>query len=220
MSERNPFDQERQRRRQQQQEEGDSSSARDQDNPYDHAKTDSQFSSGDPYRKFNFTVSIDDEEYPVAGFQEVSGLEMEVEPETYEEGGRHGQPHYLPGTVTFPDLTLKRGLTNSTSLYNWMTDVRLVMQRSTGRLNEMKRTVRVELRSGLFYSGGDETNGRGSYEVRQQNAKSKGSWVWNFYNAYPVGWSGPDLDATSGDGMAIQELTIKHEGFSKGSSGE
>ena len=48
-----------------------------------------------------------------AEFSEVSGLNAEVEVLSYEEGGKNGFVHKLPGRVKFPNVTLKRGTTRA-----------------------------------------------------------------------------------------------------------
>ena len=42
--------------------------------------------------------------------KEVSGLTVEVETETFHEGGVNGYEHKLPKRVKYPNLTLKRAL--------------------------------------------------------------------------------------------------------------
>ena len=54
-----------------------------------------------------------------AGFSEVSGLEAEVEVVEYAEGGCNWFTHKLPGRVKFPNVTLKRGMTESLELWDW-----------------------------------------------------------------------------------------------------
>src|SRR5579862_562316 len=53
-------------------------------------------------------------------FAQVSGLELRVEMATYEEGGENGFVHQLPGRVTWPHIVLRRGVTNSDALFNWV----------------------------------------------------------------------------------------------------
>lgn len=43
-------------------------------------------------------------------FQSVSGLNVNVEMETYREGGENRFVHHLPTGTSYPDLVLKRGL--------------------------------------------------------------------------------------------------------------
>lgn len=115
----------------------------------------------DPYLDFRFQVEVDS--LVVAGFSEVSGLEVEVETEEYEEGGVNAYTHTLPKRGSTPNLTLRRGLTDSTSLWDW------VRSAVDGRVE--RKNVRVL----LLDSTGAE------------------SWGWECRNAYPVRWAGPEL---------------------------
>ena len=48
-------------------------------------------------------------------FQEVSGLQIELETESYVEGGENRFTYQLPTRTRYADLTLKRGLSSPTS---------------------------------------------------------------------------------------------------------
>lgn len=52
-------------------------------------------------------------------FREVSGLSMEVEEESYSEGGELRFTHKLPVRARFPDLSLKRGLLTDSVVRKW-----------------------------------------------------------------------------------------------------
>ena len=75
----------------------------------------------DPFRGFNFRVTI--EQITEAGFQECSGLDSQTEVIQYREGldGKDGSRHVrkLRGLNTFTNLSLKRGITDSTVLWDW-----------------------------------------------------------------------------------------------------
>jgi len=55
-------------------------------------------------------------------FREVSGLTMELEEETVNEGGENRFAHKLPVRGRYPDLVLKRGLLTSTGVRSWIED--------------------------------------------------------------------------------------------------
>jgi len=55
-------------------------------------------------------------------FREVSGLSMELEEETFNEGGENRFSHKLPVRGRYPDLVLKRGLLTSTGVRGWIED--------------------------------------------------------------------------------------------------
>src|SRR3546814_19702801 len=62
----------------------------------------------DPIQAFRFTVSFDD--LPVAGFTEVSGLDVELEILEHVEGGLNDHVHRLPTRAKTGTLTPKRGI--------------------------------------------------------------------------------------------------------------
>ncbi|WP_083942882.1 phage tail protein [Sphingomonas soli] len=55
-----------------------------------------------------------------ASFQEVSGVEAQIEIETVKEGGENRYDHHLPGATKSPNLVLKRGYVTAPSfLSEW-----------------------------------------------------------------------------------------------------
>src|SRR5262249_47902712 len=80
-------------------------------------------SNKNPYSAFNFIVEIDGAQ--IAAFQEVSGLDGENQAMEYREGAdAMNTVRKLPGIEKYPNLTLKRGLTGSTALWDWRKEVR------------------------------------------------------------------------------------------------
>ena len=59
----------------------------------------------------------------VAGFSDVVGLEAHTETDDYREGGINDYVHKIAKETKFPNLTLKRGLTDATGLWDWYKDV-------------------------------------------------------------------------------------------------
>ena len=55
-------------------------------------------------------------------FRDVSGLTMELEEETYNEGGENRFSHKFPVRGRYPDLVLKRGLLVDSGLRGWVLD--------------------------------------------------------------------------------------------------
>ena len=69
----------------------------------------------DPYRSYNFLVEIDG--ITRAGFRECSGLDTSQTPIEYREGDeRQLTTRKLPGLVSFPNITLSRGITDDADL--------------------------------------------------------------------------------------------------------
>lgn len=54
-----------------------------------------------------------------AAFAECDGLEMTMEPKVIKEGGNNRQHIHLVGAVSYGNLTLKRGMTSNTDLWDW-----------------------------------------------------------------------------------------------------
>jgi phage tail-like protein len=89
----------------------------------------------DPLLNHNFAISLLDSTSTLApaappalsgildtaagGFAECSGLELTLQPEEYKEGGNNGGVLRFVGRATWANVVLKRGLTDSTELWDW-----------------------------------------------------------------------------------------------------
>ncbi|HVF50043.1 MAG TPA: phage tail protein [Pyrinomonadaceae bacterium] len=119
----------------------------------------------DPYRGYNFLVEIDG--MTQAGFQEVGGLDITVDSVDYREGGDPTHLRKLSGLTKHSNITLKRGITDSTELYDWIaTSVEGKTSRRNGSIILMDETGTEKLR-------------------------------WNFFNAWASKWTGPAFNAGS-----------------------
>ena len=77
-----------------------------------------------PYAGFHFLVSFEslspaDTDHR---FQEVSGLDVEVEMESFTEGGQNRFIWQLPKRSRYSDIVLKRGLFTGSELLAWCKD--------------------------------------------------------------------------------------------------
>jgi phage tail-like protein len=79
-----------------------------------------------PYVQFNFLVNLGDgTEGADAGYQEVSGIGMEVTVAEYRNGSdRENSVRKITGLNKSTDVTMKRGVIGSLSLYNWLDQIR------------------------------------------------------------------------------------------------
>jgi len=80
-----------------------------------------------PYAQFNFLVDLGTGETagPEAGFQECSTLSSSVDVIEYRNGNdKENSPRKLTGLTRVSDVTLKRGIIGSLSLYQWLDQVR------------------------------------------------------------------------------------------------
>src|SRR5262245_60600211 len=80
-----------------------------------------------PYTQFNFLVDLGNgvTEGPTAGFQEVSGIGMEVAVTEYRNGNsKENSVMKITGLNKSTDVTMKRGIIGSLNLYQWLNDIR------------------------------------------------------------------------------------------------
>ena len=89
----------------------------------------------DPLKGYNFLISLLDSSSTLAlalnigilaitntaagGFSECSGLDISLDIEQYKEGGRNGEVLKFPTRVQWSNITLKRGVGSSTTLWDW-----------------------------------------------------------------------------------------------------
>ncbi len=142
-----------------------------------------------PLTDFRFLLIIDD--IAVAGFSEVSGLEKTIDTEDYKEGG-NDFVHKLPAGITYSNLTLKRGLSDSDQLWKWHLDVTNALSNGIALKNLRKNITLVIL---------DEE-------------RKTTQWLFTFKDAYPTKWKGPGFNAI-GSSVAIEILEIVHRGFER-----
>ncbi|SRR6266516_6018525 len=96
-----------------------------------------------PYVQFNFLVDLGTgtTEGPEAGFQECSGIGMEVTVAEYRNGNaKENSVQKITGMNKSTDVTLKRGVIGSLNLYQWLNDIR------NGDQNAL-RTVVIQLQN-------------------------------------------------------------------------
>lgn len=131
-----------------------------------------------------FLFQVEIDSLVVAGFSDVSGIQAETETEEYREGGVNEHVHKFRKLTKFPNLVFKRGITDSDVLWSWYKDV---------------VDGKVQRRSGAIILLDREGNP---------------TWRWEFVQAYPVKWTGPDLKA-DGNTTAIEALELTHNGLKK-----
>lgn len=135
-----------------------------------------------PYSQFNFLVDLGtgDTDSPQAGFQEVSGLGLEINVAEYRNGNeKDNAPRKITGGYKVPDVTLKRGVIGSLDLYQWVDEVRNGSQ-------EQLRTVTIQL---------------------QSEDRSAIATTWKLTNARPMKYTAPTLSG-AGTEIAIEELVL------------
>jgi phage tail-like protein len=116
-----------------------------------------------PYSQFNFLVDFGTAHGPHGGFQEFSHIDK------------------FTGLNKATDVIMKRGVISSSTLQDWLDDIRKKHKRA-------KRKVKVSLQ--------DESN-----HVVQ---------TWTFVGSRIVKYTGPPLNAKGND-VAIEELVLSYE---------
>ena len=93
-----------------------------------------------PYVQFNFLVDLGTgtTDGPDAGFQEISNIGMEVTVAEYRNGNeKENSVRKITGLNKATDVTMKRGVIGSLSLYNWLNQIR----------NGALRTITIQLQN-------------------------------------------------------------------------
>src|SRR5512144_1071036 len=89
-----------------------------------------------PIGAFNFVLSIPDVD-PIGAFWHCEGLSMRYEVFEYAEGGNNDFVYRLPGRMSYPNLTLSRGLTNEDAMTRWF----LATQNDKPDMKEITLTI-------------------------------------------------------------------------------
>ena len=132
----------------------------------------------DPVLAYNFLITLVDSTSALAsaasgisstvlaGFSECSGLETSQKIEEYNEGGRNGAVLKFPTRVSWTNISLKRGVTANTTLWDW--HYSFVLGRGSRR-------------DGI---------------IVLQNDLHQPLSTWHFKRGLPVKWSGPAMHAS------------------------
>ncbi len=125
----------------------------------------------------------------LGAFNEISGLGASFEVQRIPEGGQNEFVHQRPAGISWNNIVLKRGVTDSEAMYRWF-------KASSGEAFAGNRD-RIEFKSCVILAL--EPDGGISRE-------------WGVYDSFPVRWTGPTLSADSSE-VAIEELEIAHHGL-------
>lgn len=143
-----------------------------------------------PYSAFNYIIALGgsqgdgSEGAVVGGFSDVSGLGLEVSYAEYRNGNeKFNTARKVPNTNKLDDVTLKRGLVGSEDLFAWLRGVR----DGTADSRQITITMLDEARNPVV-----------TFALR---------------NAQPKKWTGPTLAAKGGGEVAMEEISLCHEGI-------
>ncbi|HEY1050900.1 MAG TPA: phage tail protein [Prosthecobacter sp.] len=138
------------------------------------------------------SASMDDE----AGFQDVSGLGMEMETESYHEGGQNFHRHTLPNGVKGGTLVLKRGLVSlEKPLYRWC---ERILQ---GGLNSPITPASFNLQ---LLGARRDASAAGAEALSGDVLKA-----WTFLRAWPTKWSLSSFNATENQ-VVMETLELSY----------
>ncbi len=140
----------------------------------------------DPLTAFRFAIK--DGNTDLAGFSNVSGLDITIEVEKFQEGGSN-EVYSLPKGVTYSNLILKKGLANE-DLWKWY-----------------KETL-----DAVVY--GKKIPFKDLTLVIYEDDFTTEKWKFQFLKAFPVKWSGSELNA-KGNNIIVETLEIAHRGVVK-----
>lgn len=137
-----------------------------------------------PYGAFNYTVNFDGGEV-FGGFSDVSGIGTEITIAEYRNGNeKENHVRKVPGVHKVSDVTLKRGIINSTSLFEWIKSAR-----TDGPAAQ--RNVSITL-----------------LDEAQSPVQS-----WILRGVIPMKYTGPTLAGKGGGDVAMEELVLSAEGM-------
>lgn len=122
----------------------------------------------------------------VGGFSSISGLEITTAVDKVVAGGKSNGTTNLIKNTTYSDLVLKKGLSDTDMLFTWYRYIQEGLA--------VKRNITLFL---LDHKGTPTT------------------W-WDLYNAMPIKWVGPSLEAMGGQSaIATESITITYERFNR-----
>lgn len=130
----------------------------------------------DPFSGNFFSLEVDS--MSLGFFQAVEGLKVETEVFQYQEGGENNTVHMLPGPTKPTNIVLRRGFTSDRALSDWYDEV----GSSQGPIKRRNGSI-------VCYDGN-------KVEVAR----------WNFFDAWPCKWEGPNFASTNENQMAIESI--------------
>ncbi|MEB3360957.1 MAG: phage tail protein [Synechococcaceae cyanobacterium] len=140
-----------------------------------------------PYGAFNYLVNLNssgiDPESVLGGFSDVSGIGTEMTIAEYRTGvDALNHVRKVPGIHKVSDVTLKRGIVNSSDLWQWIAQVR---KQGPAAKREVVITLRDEAGTAVQ--------------------------SWKLRGVVPMKYTGPTLAAKGGGDVAMEELVLSAE---------
>jgi phage tail-like protein len=147
----------------------------------------------DPYRTFKFRVSIDGR--AVAGLSKMGPLKRTIEPVKWRSAGDPSHQHIMPGGTSYEAVTLEQGLTHDPIFEEWANAVNNLTEGDAGMsLKHYRRPVVIDV----------------------LNLQGVPAFTYWLHRAWVSEYQAlPELDANNMNTVAIQSITIQHEGFER-----
>lgn len=120
-----------------------------------------------PYGRFRYRVEIDG--LDAGGFSEVTGFDASIDVMEYREGDMVQTPYKIPGLKKYGNITLKKGLTDSMVMYEWL------------------------------ITGVDGPVDRKTITITSLDESEQPVASWQVINAWPIKYTAPDFNATSSE---------------------
>lgn len=125
----------------------------------------------------------------IGTFTSVKGLQLDIEVDTYVEGGENGYVHQLPGRMTWPNIVLRRGVVQTDALFDWV--------RKTSGDDFATNGNKLTRCTGAIVLMSSQNKRLRSYELK---------------SAFPIRWTGPRLNVDVHEPL-VEELEVAHHGF-------
>jgi phage tail-like protein len=129
-------------------------------------------------------------------FSDATGLNSNLEVETYQEGGNNGAALKFPKWGKYDNIVLKRGVTPRTSLWDWHEQI------VTGAEPVLRKSGLI-----ILFDRGGPVDGAASAGLARIPLAA-----WYLDNAFPEKVTGPTLDARSNT-VAVESVELVHEGL-------
>lgn len=139
-----------------------------------------------PYPAYNYLVDLKSSRnpaQPLGGFSDVSGLNAEIHVSDYRDGNEaKAHVRKIAGSYTVGKVTCKRGVVNSSDLWDWITQAQT---QGVGAQRDVTITLRDE--------GGNPVQ------------------IYKLFNVTPSKITGPTLAGKGGGDVAMEELELTPE---------
>ena len=136
-----------------------------------------------PLTGFHFSVLFDGLPAQQYSFKEVSGLEVEMEMESFTEGGQNRFTWQLPKRARYTEITLKRGKLSGSAIVKWCRDA---ME------NFVFQPVNIT--------------------ISLLNEKHEPMQSWHVINAIPKKWAVSNFNAEE-NAIVIESITLSYQYF-------